>query len=143
MNTLNILQRVLIQVKSYWPHLAGVFLLDLLAAPIALLLPVPLKVVVDNVLGSHALPPLLAALVPDALTGPTALVGLAVSLLVFLTMLSLVQALAANVLREYAGGKVALDFRSQLFEHVQQLSLGHVDGLGAVTALALSKSDLR
>src|SRR5688572_23169303 len=60
MNTLRLLHQVLLQMRPYWLHLAGVFLLGLLATPIALLLPLPLKFVVDSVLGDHPLPGFLA-----------------------------------------------------------------------------------
>jgi hypothetical protein len=37
------LQRVLQQARPLWPHLGGILLLTLIATPLALLLPLPLK----------------------------------------------------------------------------------------------------
>jgi ATP-binding cassette, subfamily B, bacterial len=123
MDTLNLLRRTALQVKPYWPGLAGVSLLSLMATPLTLLLPLPLKIVVDSVIGHHPLPGFLAAVVPKALTSQDAVLGLAVAILVAVNLLNLMLTLATTVLREYVGEKMVLDFRSRLFEHVQQLSL--------------------
>src|SRR5947208_1899736 len=44
-------RRLLLEARPFWPHIGGLFLLELLATPIALLLPVPLVLVVDSVIG--------------------------------------------------------------------------------------------
>jgi len=44
--------------------MAGYFLLTLLEIPLALLLPLPIKIEVDSVLGSHPLPSFLTPLIP-------------------------------------------------------------------------------
>src|SRR5258705_429606 len=62
-------RRLLRQARPYWPHLGGLFLLSLLASPLALLTPLPLKMAVDGVVGSHRqIPGPLAALLPAAIT---------------------------------------------------------------------------
>ena len=48
-----IYERLLGQARPYWPHLAGVFVLRLLSAPLALLTPLPLKIAIDNIIGAH------------------------------------------------------------------------------------------
>ena len=53
------------ETRSFWPQILGVFVLSLLATPLALLLPLPLKIAVDSVLGSQPLPGLLDAIVPS------------------------------------------------------------------------------
>jgi hypothetical protein len=58
------LWRIVREVRLYWPHLRGIFVLSLVSAPLALLAPLPLKIVADNVLGSQDLPNLLSALLP-------------------------------------------------------------------------------
>src|SRR5439155_1104343 len=55
------------EARPYWPHLAGMFLLSLLATPIALLVPLPMKIIVDSVLGSHPLPRFIDVLLPLAM----------------------------------------------------------------------------
>ena len=42
--------------RPFWASIFTIFLLDLLATPLALLTPLPLKLVVDNVLSSEPLP---------------------------------------------------------------------------------------
>jgi len=42
--------------RPYWTHLIGLFLLGLLATPLALLVPLPLKIALDSGLGSKPLP---------------------------------------------------------------------------------------
>src|SRR5206468_3958962 len=46
-------RRLLGQARPYWPHVGALFLLGLLASPLSLLTPLPLKIAVDSVIGSH------------------------------------------------------------------------------------------
>src|SRR5438552_17983372 len=62
-----LLRRVAREVRPHWRGVAGIFLVDLAATPILLLMPVPLKIAVDSVIGSKPLPSPLAALTPDRL----------------------------------------------------------------------------
>ena len=57
-------RRLLLEARPFWRHIAGLFALSLLSAPLMLLNPLPLKIAVDSVLGSHALPPWFTWLVP-------------------------------------------------------------------------------
>src|SRR3990172_807577 len=128
---LTLYQRLLCQARPYWLHTAGIFLISLLATPLALLTPVPLKIVVDNVIGSHPLPSFLDALLPAAIAqSDVALLILAAVLQVGITLLSQLQELAASLLRTFTGGKLVLEFRAQLFRHVQRLSLTYGDSKG-------------
>jgi ATP-binding cassette subfamily B protein len=45
--------RILRETRDCWRALAGIAALNLLSIPVALLLPIPLKIVVDSVLGSQ------------------------------------------------------------------------------------------
>jgi len=128
---LTLYQRLLRQARPYWLHTAGIFLISLLATPLALLTPVPLKIVVDNVIGSHPLPSFLDALLPAAIAqSDVALLILAAVLQVGITLLSQLQELAASLLRTFTGEKLVLEFRAQLFRHVQRLSLTYADSKG-------------
>ncbi|MBI3207569.1 MAG: ABC transporter ATP-binding protein [Candidatus Solibacter usitatus] len=132
MTILYILRRMAKEVRPYWPHLMAILLLNLLAAPIALLAPVPLKIVIDNVAGSQSLPWYLAALAPEALQhSRQGLLVFAVGFLVVIALLSQLRALAGWVLETYAGEGMVLDFRTKLFAHVQRLSLSYHDSKGA------------
>lgn len=128
--------RLLRQARSYWLHITGLFLLSLLSTPMALLTPLPLKIAVDSVIGSHPLPGLLEKLVPTALTrSDTTILLLAAGLLIALAMLGQVQGFASSLLRTYTGERLVLDFQSQLFGHSQRLSLSYHDSKGVFDAV--------
>ncbi|MHC5012166.1 MAG: ABC transporter transmembrane domain-containing protein, partial [Planctomycetota bacterium] len=118
-------RRLFQEARPYWFHLTGLFFLSLLAAPLALLLPLPVKIVVDNVLGGEALPGAIALLLPEAWHAtPAALLVTAAAAIVVFAILVQLQDLAAWVLKTWIGEKLVLGLRSKLFEHLQRLSLG-------------------
>ena len=124
------------QARPYWPHIAGIFLLGLLATPLMLLAPLPLKIAVDSVVGSSPLPGFLEPLVPDWLSDSTVkLLVLAAGLQVLVVLLSQLHELFGHVLRARAGEGLMLDFRSDLFRHVQRLSLLFHDTRGSGDSL--------
>jgi ATP-binding cassette subfamily B protein len=125
-------RRLLGQARPYWPHLGGLFLLSLLSSPLALLTPLPLKMAVDSVVGSHRqIPGPLAALLPAAATrSHTALLVVAAVLFVMIALLTQLQQLGSSVLSAYTGEKLVLGFRVRLFGHVQRLSLLYHDSRG-------------
>lgn len=116
--------------KPFWPHLAGLLALSALATPLALLLPVPLKIAVDSALGSHPLPGFLDPLVPGAKPTPTGALMIAVALLVVVTVLMHLQKSAVSVVGSHVGEKLLMRMRSRLFRHVQRLSLAYHDARG-------------
>src|SRR3989440_11457432 len=117
-------RRLLRQARPYWLHIVGVLLLDLLATPLALLTPLPLKIAVDSVLGSRPLPRFLDALVPAALSRtPTLLLTFAAVLTILIAILTQVQALATRYLTAVAGERLVVDFRDRIFRQLQRLSL--------------------
>jgi ATP-binding cassette subfamily B protein len=123
-------------VRAYWPHLLGVFLLGLLGTPLALLMPLPLKISVDALTGSEPLPPILQAVVPDAITGSTTnLLIFAAALLVVVAVLSQLLDMVSSMLGTYAGGRVALDCRAALFRHLQRLSFAYHDTSGVADSI--------
>src|SRR5262249_50719542 len=119
------------QARPYWSHIGGIFLISLLSSPLALLTPLPLKIAVDSVVGSHPLPGFLAALLPAAvIRSDFAVLVLAAGLLVVITLLSQLQELESSLLRTYPGELLALDFRPQPSRHIQRLSLTYADTKG-------------
>jgi ATP-binding cassette, subfamily B, bacterial len=128
--------RILGQARPYWQHIAGVFLLDLLASPLGLLAPVPLKIAVDSAIGNHPLPGLLEPVLPAGTThSATAALFLAVGLLVGLTVVRQLQSLASSLLRTYTAERLVRDFRTQLFRHAQRLSLAYHDMSGTADSV--------
>ncbi len=123
-------RRLVRQARPFWFHLGGILALSLLAPPLALLTPLPLKIAVDSVVGSHPVPGVLGALLPAATRSATAALLLAAGLAVAIALLVHLQALASWLLQTYTGERLALDFRGQLFARVQRLSLSYHDSKG-------------
>jgi ATP-binding cassette, subfamily B, bacterial len=131
-----IVRRLFQQAYPLRRLVAGVFLLNVLAAPLALLTPLPLKVLVDHVLDTQPLPPWLAWLTPAAVQASRpAMLVLAVSLVVFIALLVQAQTLAKWVSESLTSEKLVLQFRSRLFRHVQRLSLLYHDRAGSTDPL--------
>jgi ATP-binding cassette subfamily B protein len=128
---LALLRRLLGKIRPYWTKLAGILLLGLLSTPLALLTPLPLKLVVDNVIGSQPLPPLLVSLLPQTIaTSNSAMIAFATGLIIAIALLSQLLELGSNFLSAYTAEKLVLDFQTQLFGHVQRLSLLYHDTRG-------------
>ena len=128
-------RRLLLQARPCWPHLVLLFCLSMLATPLALLGPVPLKIVVDCIIGSEPLPGILQRVIPAATSSsPGALLVLSAVLMVAVTLVAQLQVLAAMVLRAYTAERLVQDFRALLFERVQRLSFVFHDKRGASDA---------
>jgi ATP-binding cassette subfamily B protein len=124
----SVYRRMVRETRPFWMHLAFIFLLSLLASALALLTPVPLKIAVDSVIGSHPLPGFIDGPLPAGATqSDTAVLGVAAGLLLLIAFLSQLQAGSALVLSTYTGQKLLLGFRSKLFSHAQRLSLSYHD----------------
>jgi len=125
---------VLLESRSCWPHLAGIAALSLLSLPLTLLYPLPLKIVVDSVLGSQPLPQWLVRAVP-ALQGRGTSLEAAIAVLLGIALLVSAQGLLAWWLQTYAGEKLVWDFRARLLNHVQRLPLMFHDRYGATDSV--------
>src|SRR2546427_785632 len=121
----------------WWPRVpARGPMFGLVASPIALLNPVPLKIVVDSVLGSRPLPGFLRVVLPATATGsPNALLAVAIGLLLAVAVLGRLQALANKFMQTYVGERLVLGLRAQLVDHAQRLSVSYHDAQGTADAL--------
>ena len=59
-----LLRRIAEETRPYWMQISGLLCISLLSVPITLASPLPLKWVVDGVLGTHGLPAALSWLLP-------------------------------------------------------------------------------
>ena len=135
-------RRLARHTRSSWPSIIATFLVGLLAAPLALLTPLPLKIAVDSVLGSRRLPHFLDALVPGAVTGsPTVLLAFAAALTMLIALVSQLQALASKYLSAAAGERLVLDFRNRIFRQLQRLSLSYHDSGGTADSVYRIQND--
>jgi ATP-binding cassette subfamily B protein len=123
-------KRVADSARHCWLHLIGILGLSILSTPIALLMPLPLKIVVDSILGQQPLPRWLGRLLPATLSH-TAFLLLAAGMLLFIALLNSLQSLASWLLQTYTGEKLVYDLRGRLLWHVQRLSLAFHDRRGA------------
>jgi ATP-binding cassette subfamily B protein len=124
--------RLLREARPHWPLIGALFFLGLLSTPIALLMPLPLKIAIDSVLGSEALPAALQRLLPAGILGsPGGLLMVAAIAVLGIALADQLQRLGVSVLGTYTGEKLALEFRAKLFRHVQRLSLSYHDTKGA------------
>jgi ABC-type multidrug transport system fused ATPase/permease subunit len=119
--------RVLRYVRPLWPLAAASLGMTLLLALLGLLGPWPLKILFDSVLGSHPLPapvePLLRPLRDDRLT---LLVVVVLGGFALTVVTNSLKVLASHVDTRLSQGMI-LDFRSDLFQHAQRLSMAYHD----------------
>ena len=130
----SVLVRVLLECRSCWPHLLGIAGLSILSLPLTLLYPLPLKVVVDSVLGTEPLPSWLVRWVPFV-GFRSAPLEAAIEILLAIALLVSLQSLAAWWLQTYTGEKLVWDFRARLLNHVQRLPLMFHDRYGATDSV--------
>jgi ATP-binding cassette subfamily B protein len=142
MGDLALYRRLLRQARPYWPHLAALFGIGLLSSPIALLNPVPLKIVVDSVLGTRPLPGLLQSLLPTPVTqSAQAILVVAIVLLLGVAAANQLQALVNKYMQTYVGERLVLGFRGQLVQHAQRISLSYHDSRGTADSLYRIQQD--
>ena len=125
-------RRLATLARPCWPHLSGIFILSLISTPLTLLVPLPLKIAVDSVLGHQALPSWLLRLLPRAAgsTGVSVLM-ITAGLLLGISLLMSLHSLASWLLQTYTGEKLVHDFRGLLLWHAQRLSLAVHDRRGS------------
>jgi ATP-binding cassette, subfamily B, bacterial len=125
-------RRILSQIRPFWPQILLLLLIDLLATPLLLLTPVPLKIAVDSVIGDHPLPAFVDAFLPaSVVSGSIALLVVVAVMQVLIVLLGELQSLVSYVLQTRTGERLTLDFRGRLFRHVQRLSLSFHDTRGS------------
>src|SRR5215472_7150651 len=135
-------RRLLRLARPYVGHLSALLGLELLGGLFVLLTPLPLKIAIDSVLGSRPLPGFLRSTLPEAVSGSaTALLLVAVGLLLSVALLGGLQSLAGTLLRGYVGERLLLGFRSRLFRHAQGLSLSYHDTQGTADTLYRIQKD--
>src|SRR5918998_1496571 len=119
------LRRVLPYLRPHWKLAVLVLVLTLLAALFSLLLPWPLALMFDSVIGDRPLPAFLAPLF-GSLERITLLILLSVSAVVLTASQGVF-----GLLEQYVSTKVEqhmiLEFRSDLFRHAQRLSFAYHD----------------
>src|SRR5215218_184669 len=117
-SSISLYARLIACARPYWTHTVGYLLLSLLATPLALLAPLPLKLAIDNVIDGRPLPRVLRIMLPDRWQASTGSVLLFVTCLVIVfALITLLHQLLTAMLKTYIGEKLLISFRSRLFRH--------------------------
>jgi len=115
--------------RIFWPILA-LLVISLLAVPIALIFPLPIKLLVDSVLGSQPLPGYLTIFVGSQVSKSLA-ISLAISILLGAAVMTYLQNLVNVWYSNKVGNRMTLDVRARLFRQMQRLSIAYHDTMGA------------
>jgi ATP-binding cassette subfamily B protein len=135
-STRTIYRRVFREARPYRLHLLGMLALSLMSTPVALLTPLPLKIVVDSVLGDKPLPGFMQPVVPEFVTGSKGMILLlGVALVMIVALLAQLQRIGSLILQTYTGEKLVMDFRARLFRHAQRLSFSYHDWRGTADSI--------
>ncbi|HEY7220356.1 MAG TPA: ABC transporter ATP-binding protein [Candidatus Binatia bacterium] len=135
-------RRLWLEARHYWPHIGALCFVTLLSTPLSLLIPLPLKIAVDSVIGSRPLPAFLKPLVPNAIDGsPDGALTFVVILIIVIALFTGLQRLGTLLLRIYIGEKLTLAFRTKLFGHVQRLSVSYHDAKGTADSVYRIQND--
>src|SRR5437016_12795457 len=130
------------EVRPYWGSIGLSFLTSMLAAPFALLLPLPLAIAVDSVIGAHPPPEFLAVVLPSMFkTSSRTILLVAVWLVVAIALLDQLRGFCNTMLASYAGEQLLLGFRARLFSHVQRLSFAYHDSKGTTDSIYRIQND--
>jgi ATP-binding cassette, subfamily B, bacterial len=122
-----------------WP-LIVLLVISLLAVPITLIAPLPVKLLVDSVLGSQPLPGYLTIFLGSQVSKSLAL-WLAISILMGTAVLTYLQNLVNVWYSNKLGNRMTLDVRARLFRHMQRLSIAYHDTMGATDSAYRTLND--
>lgn len=106
-----------------WPGLLGGSIAMTARAIVLLLLPWPLKFIIDNVIFQKPLPPWLTRILPDPLLHRMALLDTLTIMMLALGMADALLVYAGNRLFLNTGQRMVFAIRHDLFAHLQRLSL--------------------
>ncbi|MCZ7525868.1 MAG: ABC transporter ATP-binding protein/permease [Acidimicrobiia bacterium] len=129
-------RRLRSEVGPYSKHILLLLLISLLATPLALITPLPLKIAVDNVLGDDATPGWLARVLPGSTEDSSdVLLGAAAMLMVLVVLLRELQSMASSVLSTWTGEHITLRFRGRLLANAQRVSFAFHDSRGTADSI--------
>ena len=136
------LRRLLGEIRPYALSVTFVFVVSMLAIPLALVTPLPVKIIVDNVLGTRPLPGYLRILVQAGTTvSKETLILLAIGILLVGTILTNAQNLLNIWSANKVGNRITLDMRARLFRQLQRLSILYHDAKGVTDSTYRVQND--
>jgi ABC-type multidrug transport system fused ATPase/permease subunit len=131
-------------VRPYRWTLLVVFLAMLVETATSLAGPWPLKIILDNVVGSHRLPGWLAAWVQPVMGGVSKMhiAAMAAIAAIVIALVGAVASYTDNYFTESVGQRVANDLRLRAYHHLQRLSLAYYDTHQVGTILSTLTTDI-
>lgn len=132
-------------IRPYRANLFFILCAMLVQTLMSLAAPWPLKIVLDNVVGSHKLPSWLDNVLKPVLAGSSKM-QIAAAAAVMVVVIAMVGALAsyiANYYTESVGQWVANDLRMRTYHHLERLSLGYFDSHQTGALLSTITTDIQ
>jgi ATP-binding cassette subfamily B protein/subfamily B ATP-binding cassette protein MsbA len=111
----------------YWKLATLSFFLIVATGLTSLLAPWPLAILIDNVLGKLPLPPLLAWLLGPLGRSIPSLLGMVIVAVLVVALLESGFAVLENYVNTRLEQRMSLDFRGDMFQHAQRLSMAYHD----------------
>lgn len=132
-------------VRPYRGTLLIILLAMLVETVMSLATPWPLKIILDNVVGSHKMSPWLADLLHPWMDGrhQMHIAALAAIAFVIIAVLGAIATYIDNYYTESVGQYVAHDLRMRTFHHLQRLSLGYYNTHQTGTMLSTMTTDIQ
>jgi ATP-binding cassette, subfamily B, bacterial len=134
------IKRAFADLRPYrWPIFVLV-VISLIAVPVTLVTPLPIKLLVDNVLSSQPLPGYLTVFVGSQ-ASKTLVLALAIGILLGAAVLTYLQNLVNVWYSNKVGNRMTLDVRARLFRQMQRLSISYHDTMGAADSAYRTLND--
>ena len=134
------IRRAFSDLQPYRWAMVLLVVIALIAIPITLITPLPIKLLVDSVLGSQPIPGYLTIFVGTSPSKPSTLI-LAISIILSATLFAYLQNLVNVWYSNKVGNRMTLDVRSRLFRQMQRLSVTYHDTMGAADSAYRTLND--
>jgi len=132
-------------LRPYRANLFFILCAMLVQTLMSLAAPWPLKIVLDNVVGSHKLPSWLDNVLKPVLAGSSKMqiAAAAAAMVVVIAMVGALASYIANYYTESVGQWVANDLRMRTYHHLERLSLGYFDSHQTGALLSTITTDIQ
>jgi ABC-type multidrug transport system fused ATPase/permease subunit len=132
-------------LRPYRTNLFFILCAMLVQTLMSLAAPWPLKIVLDNVVGSHKLPSWLDNVLKPVLAGSSKMqiAAAAAAMVVVIAMVGALASYIANYYTESVGQWVANDLRMRTYHHLERLSLGYFDSHQTGALLSTITTDIQ
>lgn len=135
-------REILGQIRVFAKSLSVVLALEILSTPLSLLAPLAVKIAVDSVVGSKPVPHFLRAILPEMVVdSPARLLVIVCVLQVLVVLLIQLHGFGNYMFKLRLGDRMVLNFRRNLFRHLQHLPLNYHDTRGTADSVFRVQDD--